>query len=122
MYDASCEAKKATVAATSSGLPSRFIGTCVVSSLAKLIESFLGYASPTEDRCFNRARRNRVHADATSNKPAAAVLARERSAALVAEYALNPAFPFWSATPVLRMLGLAANPGHRNGGCTLSAN
>jgi hypothetical protein len=39
MYEASWEARKATAAATSSGLPKRFIGTCFAHSSAKSCEN-----------------------------------------------------------------------------------
>ena len=68
MYDASCEARKAAVAATSYGLPIRFIGTVSVIPLANSSICSFGRPGPTEDRRLNRARRNCVHANAPSNK------------------------------------------------------
>jgi hypothetical protein len=104
MYDASCEAKKATVAATSSGCPNRFMGTLSTISFAK--SSTASFGSPVLTKMgvtigpgatvFTRMPR-----PASS---AAAVLARERRAALVAEYALVPAVPVLSATLVFRMI------------------
>ena len=91
MYDASCEAKNATVAATSSGCPNRFIGTFATTSFAN--SSMASFGSPVFPKIgvtigpgatvFTRMPR--------PTSSAAAVLARERSAALVAEYALVPA-------------------------------
>ena len=105
MYDASCEAKNATVAATSSGCPNRFIGTFAIVSVAN--SSTASFGSPVLSKIgvtigpgatvFTRMPR--------PTSSAAAVLARERSAAFVAEYALAPALtPLLSATLVFKMI------------------
>src|SRR5216684_2720020 len=104
MYDASCEAKNATAAATSSGCPNRFIGTFATISFAN--SSKASFDSPVLPKIgvtigpgatvFTRIPR--------PTSSAAAVLARERSAAFVAEYALVPAVPWLSATLVFKMI------------------
>ena len=91
MYDASCEAKKATAPATSSGCPNRFIGTFAITSFAS--SSAASLDSPFRSRIgvtigpgatvFTRMPR--------PTSSAAVVRAKERSAALVADYALIPA-------------------------------
>ena len=68
MYDASCEAKNATVAATSSGCPNRFIGTFATISFANSSMASLRQPGPPKDRRDNRPRRNRVHADAAPHQ------------------------------------------------------
>ena len=83
MYDASCEAKKATVEATSSGRPNRFIGTLSTTPFAN--SSMASFGSPVLSKigvtigpgatAFTRMPR--------STSSAAAVLARERNAAFV---------------------------------------
>src|SRR5216684_4837591 len=104
MYDASCEAKNATAAATSSGCPNRFIGTFATVSFAN--SSKASFDSPVLPKIgvtigpgatvFTRMPR--------PANSAAAVLARERSAAFVAEYALAPVVPLLSATLVFKMI------------------
>ena len=112
MYDASCEAKNATADATSSGCPNRFIGTFAMTSLAN--SSTASFGSPVLPKMgvtigpgatvFTRMPR--------PTSSAAAVRARERKAALVAEYALVPALPVLSATLVFKMIEA---PSFRNG-------
>src|SRR2546425_5264459 len=112
MYDASCEAKNATADATSSGWPNRFIGTFATISLAK--SSTASFDNPALPKIgvtigpgatvFTRMPR--------PTSSAAAVRAKERSAALVAEYALAPTLPLLSTTLVLRMIEA---PSFRNG-------
>ena len=104
MYDASCEAKNATVAATSSGCPNLFIGTFVTISFAN--SSTASFGSPVLPKIGvtmgpGATVFTRIPRPASS---AAAVLARERRAALVAEYALVPAVPVLSATLVFKMI------------------
>src|SRR6266567_3294855 len=104
MYDASCDAKNATAPATSSGCPNRFIGTLATTSFTN--SSTASFGSPVLPKIgvtigpgatvFTRMPR-----PASS---AAAVRAKERSAAFVAEYALVPAVPFLSATLVFKMI------------------
>src|SRR6266849_5138184 len=104
MYDASCEAKNATVAATSSGCPNRFIGTFATISLAN--SSKASFGSPVLPKIGvtigpGATVLTRMPRPASST---AAVRAKERSAAFVAEYALAPAVPFRSATLVFKMI------------------
>src|SRR6266436_5022321 len=104
MYDASCEAKNATTAATSSGCPNRFIGTFATISFAN--SSKASFGNPVLPKigvtigpgatAFTRMPR--------PTNSAAAVLAKERSAAFVAEYALAPAVPVLPATLVFKMI------------------
>src|SRR5712664_69292 len=104
MYDASCEARNATTPATSSGCPNRFIGTLSIIPFAN--SSMASFDSPVLPKMgvtigpgatvFTRIPR--------PTNSAAAVLAKERSAALVAEYALAPAVPVESATLVFKMM------------------
>ena len=92
------------MAATSSGCPNRFIGTLATSSLAN--SSMASFGSPVLSKIgvtmgpgatvFTRMPR--------PTSSAAAVRAKERSAALVAEYALAPTVPLLSATLVFKMI------------------
>src|SRR3989441_1142426 len=104
MYDASCDAKNATALATSSGCPNLFIGTFATTSFTN--SSTASFGSPVLPKIgvtigpgatvFTRMPR--------PANSAAAVRAKERSAAFVAEYALVPAVPFLSATLVFKMI------------------
>src|ERR1700736_2148253 len=112
MYDASCEAKNATAPATSSGCPKRPIGILETTSSANL--STASFDSPVLPRIGvtigpGATAFTRMPRPASS---LAAVLARERSAAFVAEYALVPALPLLPATLVFKMIDA---PLFRNG-------
>src|SRR6266852_582231 len=104
MYEASCEARNATTPATSSGWPNRFIGTFVRTLLAKSsiascgnpVLPNIGVTIGPGATVFTRIPR--------STSSAAAVLAKERNAAFVAEYALAPAIPVLPATLVFKMI------------------
>src|SRR5262245_12185488 len=105
MYEASWDARNATVAATSSGCPKRFIDTFVRSFFSNSSTASCG--SPDLSKIGVK-----IGPGATvltrmprSTSSAAAVRARQRNAALVAEYALVPMSPLVSATLVFRMIG-----------------
>src|SRR5947207_9859437 len=103
-YDASWEARNATTLATSSGCPKRFIGTFDTTSFAN--SSMASCGRPVLPKMGvtigpGATVLTRMPRSASS---AAAVRAKERNAALVAEYALVPAVPLLSATLVFRMM------------------
>lgn len=68
IYEASCKARNATAAATIFRSSKRLHRDLGRNFLGESVDLLLWQASPSEDRGFDRARRNGVHADAPPNK------------------------------------------------------